>query len=179
MFAPLNWLLSDRKPSLSGAVRKNLANFLGPQQLEVFSLHQQANSTVEQGNRTLCRNIISFMPTEAGNLDQHVALACYRYNTKICGSMGMSPYKAIFEVNSFDDWGELKVDEFDEAPDSLTSQASRPHKVLVINTLRARDRAANYYSTALKVVSYKVGDQMLLCNRELPTKSWNKVVWPG
>lgn len=44
------------------------------------------------------------------NWDQHVAPACYRYNAGHCDAIGMIPFKAMFDIHTFDSGGETEND---------------------------------------------------------------------
>lgn len=81
MFETIERLMSDTDLSLTGAVMKNLENYLGMQQLEVL-LHAQSNGIVDRLNRTLCRDIAGFVVTMTGDWDQHVLLAFFRYHSE-------------------------------------------------------------------------------------------------
>eukprot|EP00171_Calliarthron_tuberculosum_P002219 IDg2219t1 len=174
LFGPMERLLSDRGPSLIGEVMQNLTAMLGIKHLKVYPLHPQANGTVERWNRTLTRDIASFMSTGLSDWDEHVALACFRYNTGTCEATDMTPYKAMFGVDAFEAWNELELDGEEGEPVILSHKLSRLHKHLVNNALRSRLRAAKYYDKTLKETEYKVGDRVLLWSTELAKREGNK-----
>lgn len=93
-----------------------------------YSLHPQANGTVGRWNRTLRRDLASFLVTGAEDWDEHIALECMRYNTGVCTATGMSPFKAIFGVESFEAWSEVDDVCFEEKQDSLAERLSLLHK---------------------------------------------------
>ncbi len=81
IFGPMVRLLSDRGPSLIGKVVDEMAELLGIGRLLTYPLHPQANGTVERWNRTVVRDLASFVSTGESDWDEHVALACFRYNS--------------------------------------------------------------------------------------------------
>ena len=178
IFGPMERLLSDCGPNLTGAVVENMAQFFGIKRLKTYPLHPQANGTVERWNRTLIRDIASFMSTGLSDWDQHVALACYRYNTSQCEATGITPFKAMFGVDAFEAWGELEIDAEDDEPTDLAARLSMLHKILLKNGIRARHRAAKYYDCAVKETEYKIGDRVMVWDKELASKEGNKVIKP-
>lgn len=71
------------------------------------------------------------MTTGNSDWDEHVALACYRYNTGICSATGVSPYKAMFEIKSCEAWGEMDLDRMMREGGSLAARLSLLHKRLL------------------------------------------------
>ncbi len=81
VFGPVVRLLSDRGPNFIGKIVEKLAALLGIGRLRAYPLHPQANGTVERWNRTLTRDLASFVATGESDWDEHVALAGFRYNS--------------------------------------------------------------------------------------------------
>lgn len=63
IFGPMETLLSDGGTNLVGNVVSALTSMLGIGRVQTYPLHPQANGTVERWNRTLARDIASFMTT--------------------------------------------------------------------------------------------------------------------
>lgn len=97
-------LLSDGGPNLVGVVIKALTSMLVMGRMQTYPLHPQANGTVERWNRTLTIDLARFVSTGQEDWDDHVALACYTYNTGVFEATGMLPYQAIFGVDPFEAW---------------------------------------------------------------------------
>ncbi len=83
VFGTMVRLLSDRGPSLMGKIVEEMSALLGIGRLRTYPLHPQANGTVESWNRTIGRDLASFVSTGAVDWDEHVALACFRYNSSV------------------------------------------------------------------------------------------------
>ena len=68
-------LLSDGGTNVVSQIVKELAAMLGIGRKQTYPLHPQANGTVERGNRTLARDLASFMTTGNADWDENLALA--------------------------------------------------------------------------------------------------------
>lgn len=102
LFGPMEQTLSDGGTALVGTVLKDLTEVLGISGVKARSLHPQANGTVERRNRTLARNIASSIAAGDSDWDEHEALSCFRYNTGVCAATGMTPFQALFGVDTFE-----------------------------------------------------------------------------
>ncbi len=63
VFGPMESLLSDRGPNLLGCVVDELTAELGIRRMVTYPFHPQANGAVERWNRTVARDIASFVST--------------------------------------------------------------------------------------------------------------------
>lgn len=106
VFGPMEKILCDRGPSLTGAVITNLSEQLGIEHLKVYPMHPQAHSTVKRWKRTLCWDIAS---TGLSDWDQHGALSCFWCNTGPCEATRMKPLKAMFGVDALKAWGNCRL----------------------------------------------------------------------
>lgn len=79
----------------------------------------------------------------------------------------MTPFKAMFEVDAFEAWSELDIDNEGEEPTSLAVRLSMLHELLTGEGLRARTQAAVQYDKAVRQVQYEVGDRVVLWSTEL------------
>ena len=171
-------LLSDGGTNLVGNVIKSLTSILGVGRMQTYPLHPQANGTVERWNRTLARDLASFMATGDADWDEHIALACFRYNTGVCAATGMTPYKAVFGVDAFEAWGEVDRACFDDEPDSLAERLSLLHKELLSKAGVSRKRAKAQYDKRLNPEIYEEGDRVLLWSVKLNKEEGKKIVKP-
>ncbi len=178
IFGPMVRLLSDRGPNLIGKIVEEMSGMLGIGRLRTYPLHPQANGTVERWNRTVGRDLASFVCTGAVDWDDHVALACFRYNSSVCEATGMTPFKAMFGTDAFEAWGELDAERHAGEPGCLAKGLSRLHKVLVGNARKARGRAASHYDKALQETKYNPGDRVLLWPPEINSQEGKKVIKP-
>ena len=122
IFGPMEWLLSDGGTKLVSDVIRELTAMLGIGRLQTYPFHPQANGTVERWNRTLGRDLFSFMATGLEDWDEHVAIVSFRYNTGVCEATGMTPYKAMFGVEAFTAWEEVDRACLEEEPTSLATR---------------------------------------------------------
>lgn len=178
VFGPMDALLSDGGSSLVGAVVEKLLKRLGIGHVKTYPLHPQANGTVERWNRTLSRDLASFMTTGADDWDQHVALACFRYNTSACTATGMSPYKAVFGIDAFEAWAELDIDRVMGEPEGLAGELAALHKQLISTGKKARARGKKQYDKTINPVEFNIGERVLLWSVKLNSKEGNKVIKP-
>lgn len=68
-FGPMEYLVSDGGTSMVARVVNELTSKLGIGRIRTFALHPQANSTVDRWNRTLARDLSSFMTTGGDDWD--------------------------------------------------------------------------------------------------------------
>lgn len=118
------------------------------------------------------------MTTGETDWDEHVALACYCYNTGVCAATGMTPYKAVFGVEPFEAWGELDLDRVVRVPESLAQSLAVLHRQLLGKALISKARAKVPYDKNVNPISYDVGDRVLPWSIELSKREGKKVVKP-
>lgn len=104
----------------------------------------------------MARDLASFMNTGDSDWNEHVALACFRYNTGICTATGTTPYKAAFGIGAFEAWGELDLDRNDGEPDSLSERLSVFHKQLLGRARKERNRAKTQYDKSVRETQYEM-----------------------
>lgn len=104
IFGYKNYIESDGGTSVAADVVTSLTETLGIARTQTYPLHPQADGSVKCWNRTLARDLASFMTTGMSDWDEDVALACFRYSTGLCTATGMSPYKAMFGAEPFEAW---------------------------------------------------------------------------
>lgn len=141
VFGPMEQLLSGGGTNLVGKVVEDLSAMLGVDRMQTYRIHPQANGIIERWNRTLEWDLASFMATGDADWDEHLALACYRYNTGVCAATGMSPYKAVFGIEACEAWGEVDRACFNEEPESLANRLGLLHRQLLSKGKESRARA--------------------------------------
>jgi Integrase core domain len=162
-YGPPEKLLSDRGKVFVGNVLDHMCKMMGIKKVFTSSYHPQTDGFVERLNRTLCKDLASFITSEE-DWDEHVAMACFRYNTSVHEATGMSPFEAMFGVQAFDfdariGWRTF-LDERDERP--LGELLKALHDELYRRGVKARSAAAKQYDKAVKAVQYSVGDRVLV-----------------
>lgn len=178
VFGPMEVLQSDGGMNIMGRIVENVAAQLGIGRAKTFALHPQANGTVERWNRTLARDLANFIATGEGDWDEHVALACFRYNTSVCTATGMTPYQAMFGIEAFEAWGDVDVQFAEYEPESLASRLSNLHKHLLSRAQKARSNAKAQYDKAVREVKFDVGDRVLVWSANLSKGVGCKIVKP-
>ncbi len=103
-------LLSDRGPSLICKVVDEMPELLGIGRLLTYPLHPQANGTVERWNRTVVRDLASFVSTGESDWNEHVALACFRYNSSVCEATGAHAIRRCLGIDALSDGASVKLD---------------------------------------------------------------------
>lgn len=178
LFGPMEVLQSDGGTNIMGKIVEHLTNELGVGRTQTYPLHPQANGTVERWNRTLARDLACFVATGEDDWDEHVALACFRYNSSVCSATGMTPYQAMFGIEAFEAWGEVDIDFAEEEPESLACRLSELHKQLLSRARKERTRAKLQYDKAVKEVRFKVGDRVLVWSENLNKAIGRKIIKP-
>lgn len=85
-------LLSGRGPSFIGKVVDQMSGLLGIGRLGNLPFNAQRNGTLERWNRTLTRDLASFVATGDSDWDEHVALGCFHYSSGVCDATEMTPH---------------------------------------------------------------------------------------
>lgn len=178
IFGPMQQLLSDGGPNLIGSAIQELTAMLGSGRTQTYPLHPQANDTVERWNRTLVRDLSSFMATGEEDWDEHIALACFRYSTGLCATTGMTLYKAMFGAEAFDAWGEVDCGCFGDDPDSLAKRLALLHRQLLSKGKISRSRVKRQFDKRVNPDDYEVGERVLLWSVQISTQQGKKIFRP-
>lgn len=168
-------LRSDRRPNLIEGIVTNLAEMLGIKYITEYSLHPQANRAGKRWNRTLARDISSFLSTSSDNCGKYVTLAYFRYNTNPRETIKMTPFKAMSVVDELDSWSELDIENEKEKQTSLVVWLSFLNKQLIGEVVRARTRAAEQYKKVVRLVRYDVGNLVVVWSTKLAKREGNKL----
>jgi Integrase core domain len=163
-YGPPEKLLSDRGKVFIGKLLLQICDFMGVKKIFTASYHPQCDGFVERMNRTLGKDLASFVTSEE-DWDQRLAMACFRYNTSVQEATGITPFKAMYGVDAFDfdseiGWNEM-LDDHRDAKD-LAERLQSLHNEQYRRGMNARSAAAKHYDKGLKAVQYKEGDRVLL-----------------
>lgn len=151
---------------------------MGIGRMKTYPFHPQANGTVERWNRTLARDLASFVATGSADWDEHPALACLRYNTGVCAATGTTPFKAIFGIDAFEAWGQVDQSCFEEEPDSLAERLAVLHKQLLCKGMDARGKANKAYDRKVNPIEFFIGDRVLVWSEMLNNLEGKKIIKP-
>ena len=94
--------------------------------------------------------------------DNHVSLACFRYNSGKSRETGMSPYEAMFGIEPFMSWGPGELERISGEPYDLPSHLQRLHASLLRRGRTERGRAAALYNAVMRGTCFAVGDRVLV-----------------
>lgn len=162
IFGPMEKLLTDGGTNLVSKVVQNLANQLGVKRVKTYPWHPQANGTVERWNRTIAKDLASFMATGEDDWDEHVALSCLRYNTSRHTATGLTPFEAMFGVAAFEAWSEVDLEGTEEEPHNLPRRLVQLHKRLLMRGKKSREHGKTQYDKIVRETQYQVGDRVLM-----------------
>ena len=181
VFGPMEKLLSDGGTNLVSKVVENLVEQLGVGRVQTYPWHPQANGTVERWNRTVAKDIASFMTTGNSDWDEHVALACLRYNTSKHTATSLTPFESMFGIEAFEAWAEVDLEGADEEPEDLSKRLARLHKKLLRRGRQARLHGKTQYDKVVRETQYQVGDRVLMWSTKLGLDEGKKIVgrWIG
>lgn len=157
---------------------EKLTSNLGIGRMRSYPWHPQANGTVERWNRTVANDLACFMSTSDLDWDEHVALACMRYNTSVHTATAMTPFEAMFGIKAFEAWGEVDLEFNDEDPQNLSSKLSTLHKRLLSRSMKARLHGKSYYDQTVRETEFEVGDRVLIWSQQLAKLECRKIWKP-
>ena len=178
IFGAMETLLSDRGPNFIGTVVSSMAEQLGTKRVTTSPFHAQASGCVERWNRTLAQDLACFVCTGQEDWDQHVSLACLRYNTGVHEATNVSPFEAMFGIEAFMAWGEVEADRVMGEPYSTPKYLKELHAKLLTQGMRARRQASDQYNRTVKELNQSAGDRVLVWAPDLVSKEGSKVVPP-
>ena len=126
--------------------------------------------------------LAQFVSVHEQDWHKHILMACYRYNTTVHEATGMTPFKAMFGVESFELDHELALqDRIDEDPgtgDELAKQLAELHRQLIGKGNMARDKAERFYNRAVKEGTYEEGERVLVYDPQADLKKGRKLSAP-
>lgn len=110
--------------------------------------------------------------------DEHAALTCFRYNTGVCAATGMTPFKAIVEVEVFQVWNKVAAACFDEVLDSPPNRLALLHHHLYSMGRESQTRAKEEYYIHFNPAKFEADDSVLLWSVKLSTAEGKKFLKP-
>jgi len=181
-FGPPERMLSDRGKNFVSEIILELCERVGTRKIFTSPYHPQTDGFVERFNRTIMRDIRAYVSIEEDDWDQHVALACFRYNTTVNEATGMSPYRAVFGIDAFDfdaQVGRRMLIDQEMCPEKeLGSHLSSLHFQLLSKGTAARAKAAKQYDKLVAGAEYEVGDRVMVYHPRLDTEIGRKLRTP-
>lgn len=96
------------------------------------------------------------MTTGETDSDEHVALACLRYNTSMHISINMKPFKAMFGIVAFEAWSEVDLELADEEPEDPAKRLSTLHKQLHRKAKKYRSHGKAQYDKQVRETQYEI-----------------------
>lgn len=165
-FGPPEKLLSDRGKTFVGKVIKNMCEAIGTKKISTSPYHPQTDGMIERMNRTICKDIRSRVAFDDSDWCEHVALACYRYNTSVHSATGMTPFRAMFGSEAFDfDAGiALRAGNDERTVEDLATSLRDTHDALYKASKRSRDGAEKAYNRAVREQRFDVNERVLVYN---------------
>jgi hypothetical protein len=82
-------------------VMQNLCVRVGTKRVLTSPYASQTDGIVERFNATLCWDLAKFV-THEEDWDRHLAFAVFRFNATSNEATGMSPFRALFDVDPFE-----------------------------------------------------------------------------
>jgi len=138
------------------ALIADLCRQVGTKKIFTSPYHPQTDGFVERFNRTLMKDVRAFVSTDESDWDEHIAMACFRYNTSVNEATCMTPYKAVFGIEAFEFDAaigrRMAVDEEARPGDGLAKRLAVLHRQLLSKGTGARMKAAKQYDKAVENV---------------------------
>lgn len=141
--------------------------------------HPQRDGLIERYNRTLAKCIRPYISTTLDDWDEHIAIACFRYNRSVNDATGMTPYRAVFGIDAFDfdaEVGKRKFEDDELASDeSLKERLAKVHRELIEKGIGERMVAARQYKKSSEKLEFKVVDRVMIYHPPLDKKIRRKL----
>ena len=155
-----------------------MSEALGVRRVTNSAFHPQTNGCVERFNRTLAQDLACFVSTGQDDWDNHVALACFRYNSGRNAATGVSPFEAMFGVEPFMSWGPAELARVSGEPYDLRTHLRELHASLLGRGRAARKRAASHCNATVSGIRFAIGDRVLFWSPDLAGLQGSKVAPP-
>lgn len=95
-------VLTDRGTNWTGAFRREVQRLTGLRHIQTSPYHPQTNGVLERFHRTLKTMLRVWVAAGQHDWDRYLGPACYAHRTSIHAATGISPFKAMFGVDSYD-----------------------------------------------------------------------------
>ena len=118
------------------------------------------------------------MTTGQSDWDEHVALACLRFNKRRHTATDSTPFQAMFGIDAFEAWSEVELGGTDEEPESLGESLATLHKKLLLHRRKSRSYGKTQYDKAVSETQYQIGDRILMWSSKIDKDEGKKVVRP-
>ena len=181
-YGPPERLLSDRGITFLSRVVKNLCKMVGTRKIFTSPYHPQTDGFIERFNRTIMRDIRAFFSIDMEHWDDHVALACFRYNTTVHEATKMTPYKAVYGIEAFDFDAEvgrrMMIDEEAQSNEELGKKLAELHNELLDRSTLQRVNAKKQYDKLVAGAEYEVGDRVMVYNPPMDIQKGRKLQTP-
>jgi hypothetical protein len=156
-YGPPEKLLSDRGKVFVGKMLESMCKVVCVKKIFTTIYHPQCDGLVERLNRTLCKELATFVSCESA-WDLHLTMAVFRYNTSVHEATGKTPFTAMFSIDAF--W--KTVLDVQNEGESLPDRLRTLHDELYHKGVHARGQAARQYNRALKEVQFEDAERVLL-----------------
>lgn len=178
VFGLMEKLMSGCGTNLVSEVVDNLLSQLGMRRMQTYPFHPRANGTVERWNRTVAKDISSFMTTENTDWSEHMALACLRYNTSMHTAFNMTPFQAMFGIEAFEARSGVDLELAEEEPDHLATRLLTLHRQLLKQAKKSRFGAKIQYDKQVRETQYEIRDRVLMWSTKIGKDEGKKVMKP-
>lgn len=125
------------------------------------------------------RDIRTYVSVEEDDWDEHISLACFRYNTTVNEATGMSPYKAVFAIDAFEFDAEvgrrMLIDQVLTSGRELSTHLTELHFQLLSKVTAARARAAKQYDKLVAGLEYEIGDRVMVYHPKMDKEIGRKL----
>ena len=131
-FGPCSKMLSDQGPNLISAVMTEVCRLFETKRLMTTAYHPQTNGRIERFWGTLKTMLRMYTEEDQETWEEVLPLLTYAYNSGIRTSTGFSPHEVVFGRKPklpFEDLKVLSKNDLDEAPELVTTLASKIAKI--------------------------------------------------
>ena len=177
--------MSDRAQVFVGNIFKCLCEHVGIKKVFTSPYHPQTDGFIERFNRTLMKDIKACVSTDDADWDEHISMACFRYNTSVNTATGTTLYNAVFGIEAFDFDAEagrrMAIDEEAESSEKLAKRLATLHRKLIVNGTSARMATAEQYDKLAENVEFEIGDRVMVFHPRLQIEKGRnlKTPWLG
>lgn len=165
-------ILTDMGSNLLAELLKEVCKLLGIKKTHTTAYHPQSNGGLERSHRTLKEYLRNFINKNRDNWDEWAQYAIFTYNTTPHTATKFTPHEILYgfkaEIpNSLQKQPEV-VYNYDNYAFDLKNKLQNSYQLAKDNLIISKEISKKYYDKNSKPSQYKIGDKVLLEQKNKP-----------
>lgn len=164
-------ILSDQGTDFTSNTIKEVNKLFKIKHILSSPYHPQTNGALERSHLTLKEYLKHYINEKHTDWDEYVPLAMFTYNTHFHKSTNFKPHELLFGhkiviPNTLNAKPEFKYT-YDDYHSNLKLKLQKSFEIARDNILKSKETSKVNYDKKINIYKYKVGDQVLIQNKNL------------